>query len=125
MNDFLQEGDVIELGIGHKVYANVPEHFIYQDKRGSWKLTKTDIDLSNQDFDYLRGIYVVTKTEMTGGGTGHGRHDVYPNGHKVTAKMGGDGEEVSFYQSGCFTAMISKDDIKPIGKAKQFWTIGE
>ena len=31
-------------------------------------------------------LYIVIHTEMTGGGTGHGRHDVYPDLHCVTAR---------------------------------------
>ncbi len=66
------------------------------------------------------GEFVVIDTAFTGGGTGMGPHDTYPNGHEVTCKrlVGGEydanGVEVSFYQSGCFTAMIK--DIEPLRK---------
>ena len=61
----------------------------------------------------LIGEYVVIKTSYEGGGTGHGPGDVYPDGHRVIAtklqngKWKKEGEEISFYQSGCFTAMIN------------------
>jgi hypothetical protein len=32
------------------------------------------------------GQFVATQTELTGGGYGHGSHDVYPDGYQVTAK---------------------------------------
>ena len=48
-------------------------------------------------------------TEYGGGGRGGGMngHDDYPDGHKVTSKpVKGRGPKVSFYQTGCFTAML-------------------
>lgn len=62
--------------------------------------------------------FLVVDTAMTGGGTGHGRHDVYPDGHRVTAveldknnqvKQGG--LQVEFYQSGSFTCMVQVVDV--------------
>ena len=71
----------------------------------------------------MAGNYVVICTEYGGGGTGHGPHDVYPDGHQVFArKLGRNGKfnkrglAVNFYQSGCFTAMIDKKDVKFFGK---------
>jgi hypothetical protein len=66
------------------------------------------------------GEFVVIKTRLEGGGTGHGHYDVYPDGYKVyckklkDGKFDKDGTEVSFYQSGSFTAMI--ENIAPIRK---------
>lgn len=54
------------------------------------------------------GIYRVTATAMTGGGTGHGPHDIYPDGHQLTLMRERDGvidwseKPKHFYQSGCF-----------------------
>lgn len=120
MNYKLTDGDVIALVAGHKVYANVPKHFVYSNAKGDFSLVKTDVTLGG-DFDYLIGRYIVTSTSFTGGGTGHGPHDVYPNGHLVKCSSVDGLHEVSFYQSGCFTAMI--EDIKPIGKAKVNWVL--
>ena len=71
------------------------------------------------------GAYVVTKTSFSGGGTGHGPHDIYPDGHHVIAKQLDDnrdydenGLEINFYQSGCFTAMIYAKDIEKVGSKK-------
>ncbi|MBE4286747.1 hypothetical protein HJ070_22990 [Vibrio parahaemolyticus] len=122
MRGFLQEGDVIELTADHKVYAEVPCHFVYANRKGDFSLTQHDVQLSG-DFEYLQGKYIVIKTEMTGGGTGHGANDVYPDGHKVTCKREDGKYTVSFYQSGCFTAMIK--DIEPIAKATLQWKIAE
>lgn len=68
-------------------------------------------------FEYLQGRYVVYKTTTDGGGTGHGPHDVYPDGYHVFCERLADGVRVDFYQTGCFTAMI--EEIKPVGKAER------
>ena len=159
-NNFLRTGDVFELTKGMAVYAQIPEKFVYQNRRTSDELTTTDIvvgqdritysedklqelrKLANQltaksdllqnvdmfavlkaqcpdldisdyyDAHALIGDYVVVNTSMSGGGKGHGPNDVYPDGHHVVAKRLADngtldpnGFEVSFYQSGSFTAM--------------------
>lgn len=114
MRYFLQEGDVIELTADHKVYADVPHHFVYANRKGDFSLTQHNVQLSG-DFEYLQGRYIVIKTGVTGGGTGHGANDVYPDGYKVTCKREDEEYTVSFYQSGCFTAMIK--NIEPIAKA--------
>lgn len=119
----LQEGDVIELVEGMEVYANVPEHFVYSNCRGSYELTRHDIKIGG-NFDYFVGKYIVYKTTYDGGSSGGGMngHDDYPNGHHVfCVKVDNPKIKVDFYQSGCFTAMI--ENIKPIGKAKQTWTV--
>lgn len=121
-SSLLKEGDVIKLTSKHTVEAMVPRHFLYENCKGDYTLNKGSVRLKD-DFEYLQGLYIVTRTEMTGGGTGHGRHDVYPDGHKVTC-ISEDGEhEVSFYQTGCFKNMIEK--IKVGGRAKQIWVIDE
>ena len=67
---------------------------------------------SENRFVVESGEFVVLDTKMEGGGTGHGPHDVYPDGHHVFCKRMKDGKydkngvEVDFYQSGSFTAMI-------------------
>jgi hypothetical protein len=118
---WLQEGDVIELPKNVCVYANVPKHFVYSNKRGCFDLTHEKVRIKG-DFDYLRGTYIVIKTSFEGGGKGHGPHDTFPNGHHVFCeKIDNPNEKVDFFQSGSFSAMIT--DIKPIGKAKLKWTI--
>ncbi|MGD9697525.1 hypothetical protein [Acinetobacter sp.] len=110
----LKEGDIIELQMGHVVYADVPEHFVYSTRKGSFKMIHIDI-IIDIDLDYLVGKYVVYKTVSDGGGTGHGPHDVYPNGYHVYCEKYDDTKvKVDFYQSGDFEAMIK--DIKPVGK---------
>lgn len=116
----LKEGDVIKLKVGHKVYANVPRHFIYANCRGDFTKDNHSVTIGG-NFDYLAGKYIVYKTAMDGGGTGHGPHDVYPDGHHVYCENVETKERVDFYQSGCFTCMIA--DIKPIGKAKLKWVV--
>lgn len=111
MRSLLEEGDVIELKKGHMVYADVPEHFVFSNKRGCFELTHHDVMIGG-DFDYLVGRYVVYKTVEDGGSDGR---DPYPDGHHVFCERLKDGVRVDFYQTGCFTAMI--EDIKPVGKA--------
>jgi hypothetical protein len=122
-NKLLQEGDLIELGMNHKVYAQVPKHFIYSNCRGDFTLTSGEVYLGDENFDYLRGKYIVTKTVMDGGGTGHGPHDVYPNGHHVFCESLDGKRRVDFYQTGCFTCMLT--DIEPIGRAEKKWVVEE
>lgn len=115
----LKEGDIIELQEGHKVYADVPEHFVYSNKKGSFKLCHSDVLISGE-LSYLSGRYVVCKTTFDGGGTGMGQHDVYPNGHHVFCeRIDKPKIKVDFYQSGCFTAMIK--EIEPVSKARLKW----
>lgn len=60
------------------------------------------------------GEYIVLSTEYGGGSVGGGMngHDDYPDGHRVTAKLAkGRGPQVSFYQTGCFTAMLENPKI--------------
>lgn len=117
----LQEGDVIELQEGMQIYADIPEHFVYSNKRGYFDMTHSNITLGG-DFDYLCGKYIVYKTVNDGGGTGMGPHDVYPDGYHVFCIKASDKKvKIDFYQSGCFTAMIK--DIQPIGKANLEWEI--
>lgn len=116
MGKLLEQGDIIQLTGEHKVYAQVPEHLVYSNRKGCFDLVTADVKL-NGEFSYLQGQYLVVKTEKTGGGIWYGPHDIFPDGHKVTCKMTGGMEHiVSFYQTGAFTAMIR--DIEPIGKAK-------
>lgn len=123
----LEAGDIIELKPGHKVYADIPKHFVYANCRGDFTMTHSEVTIGDQ-FDYLAGQYVVYKTAVHGGGTAHGPNDVYPDGHHVYCERVDDPSasnntprniKVDFYQTGCFTAMI--EDIQPIGRAEHKW----
>lgn len=96
----LEKGDVIIL---------TEEHTVYID--GTSTTTKL-VD----EYAHMRGEYVVLATNLKGGGTGHSKHDVYPDGHHVSCQSKNGKHKVNFYQTGSFTAMI--EDIKPIGKVK-------
>jgi hypothetical protein len=113
---FLTVGDVFLLEKGMQAYVKLPERFIYSNRRQSNTLAETNITVGEMqgpfrakyDTSELIGEYVVIKTEHTGGGTGHGPHDVYPDGHLVHArptKKRTKQKPISFYQSGCFNAM--------------------
>lgn len=111
MSELLKPGDLIELREGHKVYADVPSHMVFSNRKGDFSLTHHDVRIGG-DFSYLAGRYIVTEARTQGGGQGHGPHDTYPDGHRVFCVGIGTGQKVDFYQTGCFTAMI--EDIEPI-----------
>ena len=78
------------------------------------------------DTSSLCGKYVVVKTSFGGGGTGMGPHDVYPDGFEVFARRlnkngtyNPNGTQVSFYQTGSFSAMIEPEDIQSEGRMKE------
>lgn len=133
----LQEGDVFTLRPGMKVSTAVPRCFIYSNVHSDTDPKSTTVEvgdvLTNKypvvfqgefvgdaeeeyDTDYLIGDYVVERTRITGGQTGR---DFYPDGHQVRArKLNEDGSYdpggtvVEFYQSGCFTNMISPNEVE-------------
>jgi hypothetical protein len=67
-----------------------------------------------------RGQWVVVATCMTGGGTGHGPGDVYPDGHQlILRRLKGDVvdwtvPEKRFYQSGSFVDSVMLPYLKPV-----------
>lgn len=74
--------------------------------------------------------FVVTRAEAAGGGTGHGPHDVYPDGWEVVAKRlnadgsyNPDGEKILFFQTGqlgqSFTCLA---DAEVVGKMHRITT---
>lgn len=114
----LQEGDIIELKEGHQVYADVPEHFLYTNRRGSFALAHGEVTIGGE-LAYLAGRYVVYKTSFEGGGSAM-FNDYYPDGHHVYCERLDDHSvKVDFYQSGAFTAVIK--DIEPVSRATRRW----
>lgn len=101
-------GDVILLPAGSRVYTRGRIDLVGGGKK--W-YSNCERELTKKQ----AGEYIVISTAMTGGGCGHGPHDVYPDGWKVVARrLNADGtfhpkgKKVSFYQSGAFTCMIKK-----------------
>jgi hypothetical protein len=122
-NEFLKVGDVFKIKPGMEVYAEFPAYYIFDNVRSNSKdateLHSHDVTVGEKlknryETGHLAGDYVVTRTADEDGGTGMGPHDVYPDGWHVTAKKLKNGRwdengiEISFYQSGCFTAMNEK-----------------
>jgi hypothetical protein len=105
----LQPGDVIRLAEGHcSVYENLPQ---------SRKLCEHEYTLGKSD--RLGGEYIVTATAFEGGGTAHGPGDVFPDGHHVQCQRVDNPKIcVNFYQTGSFTAMISR--IAPVRRVRKF-----
>lgn len=121
----LTVGDVIALNETHSVIAEVPKHFLYSNRKGVFDSKATgNVNLKDPNFEYLRGLYIVTHAGLGGGGCGYGPHDVYPDGWSVIAQKADRPEIiVSFFQSGCFTCI--NEDVEVVGKAKQYWVIEE
>jgi len=71
---------------------------------------------ATEEFIVEAGAFVVLDTKYDGGGSG----DYSFSGHHVfckrlkDGKYDANGQEVDFYQSGGFTAMIKPDEIQPI-----------
>ena len=119
----LQVGDVFMLKSGMTVYTKISKRFCYTNtpddekvihdvKVGSILKDETKKTKKKYYTTFMRGEYVVIETNFGGGGTGMGPHDVYPDGWKVIARKlkrdgtyNPEGRIISFYQSGCFTAM--------------------
>lgn len=105
---YLQKGDIIEVKKGMKVYSA---------KNGGRPLI-TEISET--------GEYAVIEAGSTGQGSGYdGSVDaavIYPDGYKIICKKLKDGKydsegtEIFFYQSGCFSAVISPAQIQPAGR---------
>jgi len=126
----LERGDIFKIEKGHSFYVKeLPQLFLCDNGDYNWENSSGEIRNVGQiqrglDTNVFVGEYIVEGTSSCGGGTGHGAHDVYPNGHKVTAKRiverFGKKEvsdfEISFYQSGSFTCM--NPDIEAIRKAE-------
>jgi hypothetical protein len=120
MSNKLTVGDVFEACNGMRVYGMIPKHFAYANRANDptpahCELTVGEIksrDSHTLDLGYLKGLYVVEHAASKGGGTGHGPHDIYPDGWHIRArKLKADssydphGVEIDFYQSGSFTVV--------------------
>lgn len=88
----LKAFDTIELTGEHKVYADVPCHFVKAGRRGDFSLTNHLVTLID-NFDYLQGAYVVTKVDMA-------------SDYKVTCVSVDGKHTVSFHQSGDSPSVI-------------------
>ena len=116
----LQEGDIIEVVTGDCVQADIPEHFAYGYRKGSFTLTHAETRVGGEQ-DYLAGRYVVYKTCMDGGG--HGPYPgVSPDGHHVLCERLTDRAKVDFWQSGCCHPQMP--DKKASGHAVRQWMEG-
>lgn len=124
----LQEGDIIEIPAGMAVLTRAPKHFFFENYKGDWSLTDGVVEI-NGEFSHLAGRYIVVRTVSDGGGTGHGPHDIYPDGWHVTARsldhakghLGQSPEfTIDFYQGGGFNT-TTNDPIKVTGKAELRW----
>ena len=138
MTDFLQVGEVFicprfatdcsykndngevdksKLEIGR--YQSEVTHVWTEHKEGGWSRQRREIlDVDANDPSRATAPFVVTSTEMSGGGEGHGPGDAYPDGWGVHAKRlnddntwDPDGEEIFFRQSGSFTNHVPAKEL--------------
>lgn len=135
-NKFLDVGDVIKADSSWEIVNDYPgrkgpkdlnQVFNHYSAKGRSLDTPT-VGTAEDDKAVVRKKkdapeFVVVKTQMTGGGTGHGPHDVYPDGHEVTIRQlkkdgtyDDEGQAYRFYQSGAFNCMIT--DVAPTRKMK-------
>ena len=114
----LNEGDVIKIIDGHKIYVDIPKRFIFENTPTLWELYETDILVGEKrggfDTSIYKGFYIVIKTEIKEK-TVDSRGEEWPEGHHVFCKKiinnAISDEKIHFFQTGCFTAMITL--IKP------------
>lgn len=85
--------------------------------------TQSILTVSDHNIDYI-GTYVVTHTTFDGGGTGHGKHDVYPDGHHVWCQhLTNHDIKIDFYQSGSFISL--NENVEIIGSARAEWKVND
>jgi hypothetical protein len=103
--------DVFISETGLQMSDDVAQNFVIQNLQ---------LQMNEQyDGSEFKGEYLVIRTAFEGG---YDKEVYYPDGHHVYAKMlqegkyDPDGREISFYQSGEFTAMILPEDIQAVRK---------
>jgi len=122
--EFLTVGDVIEADgswrIKDKSDTKAYGAIVTIDQQET--VSVAEYEKFKESPDFLGGKqFLVTETKMAGGGTAHGSHDIYPDGHRVTLKqldanknIDENGITAQFYQSGCFNCTVKKTNV--VGK---------
>jgi len=113
---------------GYKSESHPVGFISHYDRKGR----SIEDEIETAYVDETRGLakFVVEKTAMDGGGTGHGPGDVYPDGWHIYARRLNEdgtynlkGEVIEFYQRGCFNCMVK--EVKVVGKMKINFTLDE
>lgn len=106
---------------GHK-QKNHPIRFTAEIRDG--RVIEDIMDIGCFDEERGTAEFVVERTAMDGGGTGHGPHDVYPDGWHVYARRlnhnrtyNPQAEQMDFYQSGSFNSVVGQ--VTVVGRMKQ------
>jgi len=129
-SSLLHKGDVFLIEVGQKLYVKAHglsseevscgEATCHQEYRRDMIVVEGKKYYSESKLVTIQhvvpppGEYKVLSVSFGGGGHGGGMNgaDDYPDGHRVEAKLrSGKGPIVSFYQSGCFTAMLEKPKV--------------
>jgi hypothetical protein len=107
---------------GYKQQDHVVGFTAYYDRKG--RGIEDTVNVGCYDITRAEARFVVERTAMDGGGTGHGPNDVFPDGWHVEARrLNPDGrynpraEKIEFYQSGCFNCMVPQVEV--LGKMRQ------
>lgn len=103
---------LLSLERGAYVHSTKTERMKATDGKGDW--TRRVEQVSDEhacDWLRTRAVWNITNICYKGGGTGHGRFDVYPDGLHVSAICPERKELIEFYVTGCFTCQIPAESI--------------
>jgi hypothetical protein len=113
---YLKRNDLVRIRAGHRVYADVPKHFVYENRYGDFSLAHTDVTVGEHksegcpefNTNHLLGHYRVVARAKDG-------HHVF------CERVISDEYEtipryllIDFYQSGSFTAVIKPEEIEVV-----------
>ena len=104
-------------------YVSEDERVTVAAKSGKVPSKTRTVELGAHDPDRARAKFVIETANMEGGGTGHGPHDVYPNGWHIKARRlnndgtyNPNGEVIRFFMTGWFGCMVDPKDVRVVGK---------
>lgn len=107
---------------GYKTKGHPVQFSAYHNRDG--RTVEDIVETGSFDASRADAEFIVERTVMDGGGTGHGKHDVFPDGWHVYARRLGrerqyypQAEQIQFYQSGCFNCVVP--EVRVVGKMTQ------
>lgn len=109
--EFKKKGySYLTLERGARVHTRKKQTMKATDGLGDWtRHVEVVEDTSAYDRERSSTIWEVMNVCWKGGGTGHGSHDVYPDGLHLTLRSTERKEIISFYVSGAFTCQIDSE----------------
>ncbi len=98
---------MLKLETGHIYHTSEKETMAATDGKGDWtRRVITDVETSEYDWERSSAVWEVLNVCYKGGGSGHGRFDVYPDGLHLTLLCKQRKEILEFYVSGSFTCQV-------------------